>query len=91
MTKRKIKIPDNPADCVTISQQVQYSLRLREIYEQQVLGPGWSSPPSALWDFYERHPVIEGMPWTSITFAEDWTRQERTRREILRTARDEKK
>ena len=77
MTKRKIKIPDNPADCVTIAQKVGYSMRLRELYEEQVCGPGWNSPPSALSDFYDAHPFIELMPWTSPCFAEEWANSER--------------
>jgi hypothetical protein len=89
MTKRrKVEPPDDPADCHTIAQKVAYSMRLREIYEEQVLGPGWSSPPSALSDFYDAHPFIESMPWTSPQFCEDWAARERARRAIERLVRD---
>jgi hypothetical protein len=86
MTKKRKQpdVPQRPEDCKTIRQQVAYSLRLRELYEEQVCGPGWSSPPSALTDFYDAHPVIESMPWTSVTFAEEWAARERTRRAIVR-------
>lgn len=82
--RKQPDVPQRPEDCKTIRQQVQYSLRLREIYEERVCSPGWNSPPSALSDFYDAHPVIELMPWTSITFAEEWSQRERARRAILR-------
>jgi hypothetical protein len=86
--RRKVEAPDDPAACITISQQVAYSLRLREIYEKQVLGPGWSSPPSALSDFYDAHPYDPAMPWTHPEWAEEWARKERSRRAIERLVRD---
>jgi hypothetical protein len=90
MTKRKVEAPDNPADCHTIAQKVAYSMRLRELYEEQVCGGGWNSPPSALSDFYDAHPVIESMPWTSPNFAEEWAARERARRAIMRLLPDDK-
>jgi hypothetical protein len=90
MTKRrKVEPPDDPAACITISQQVAYSLRLRQLYEEQVCGPGWSSPPSALSDFYDAHPYDPAMPWTSPQFCEDWADRERARRAIARMLPDD--
>jgi hypothetical protein len=89
MTKRKVEAPERPEDCHTIAQKVAYSMRLRELYEEQVCAPGWNSLPSALTDFYDAHPTIESMPWTSPQFCEDWAARERTRRAIMRMVPDD--
>ena len=89
MTKRrKVEAPDNPADCITIAQKVVYSMALGELYEEQVCGPGWSSPPSALTDFYDRHPYDPAMPWTHPAWAEEWAQKERAKRALERLVRD---
>jgi hypothetical protein len=84
--KRKVEAPDNPADCHTIAQQVAFSMRRRELYEQIVCG--WNSPPSALSDFQDRFPYIPSMPWTHPEFCEEWARRERAKRAILRLLPD---
>ena len=89
MTKRKVEAPERPEDCHTIAQKVAYSMRLREIYEEQVCGPGWSSPPSALSDFLDRYPYDPAMPWTHPAWAEEWARAERAKREIMRMLPDD--
>jgi hypothetical protein len=87
MTQRKIKSPDNPADCVTIAQQVGFSLRRRELYQEIVCA--WNAPPSALDDFQARYPIIESMPWTHPEFCEEWARLERSKRAIMRLVPDD--
>jgi hypothetical protein len=82
MRKGKVKIPDNPADCVTIAQKVQFSLKRRQLYEELVCG--YNSPPSALDDFLDRYPIIESMPWTHPEWCSEWARKERAKREIER-------
>jgi hypothetical protein len=79
---KKHKAPDNPADCLTIDQQVAYSLRLLDEYERIV--NGYNSKPSDLLDFYDKYPTDESMPWTSPSFAADWARSEREKQRALR-------
>jgi hypothetical protein len=91
MTKKRKQpdVPQRPEDCKTIRQKVAFSMGLKEIYEEQVCCGGWNSPPSAVSDFYDAHPVIESMPWTSPNFAEEWAARERTRRAIMRMLSDD--
>jgi hypothetical protein len=87
MTKRKVEAPERPEDCHSTAQKVAYSMRLREIYEEQVCGP--NSPPSALSDFLDRYPYNPAMPWRHPAWAEEWARRERARREIMRMVPDD--
>jgi hypothetical protein len=79
---KKVEPPDNPADCHSTAQRVAYSLMIRETFEALADNP-WSAP-SDLGDLMDRYPYDPAMPWTSPTWAEDWARAERAKREIMR-------
>jgi hypothetical protein len=82
MTKRKVEPPDDPAACVTIAQKVAYSVKIREKYEA-LQGAPWAGPEQ-LTEIMDRYPFDARYPWTHPTWAEDWARAERAKREIER-------
>lgn len=87
---RKITPPDDPAACKTVAEQVGYSMRLKEIYDQEVCS--WNSPPSALTDFQMRYPFNPAMPWTCPSFAGSYARSQEEKERALRAmAREEKR
>jgi hypothetical protein len=75
-----------PQDCTTLADKINYSLAVRERYEQLVEAP--YSKPSDLSDFYDRYPTIEECPWTHPDWATEYAKsareQQRAKRKFLR-------
>jgi hypothetical protein len=88
MTKRKVEVPQHARDCKTLADKVGFSLKVRAEFDALRENP-WAGPEefSALMDKYGDD--YEKYPWAHPTWAEEWARAERTRREILRTLGDE--
>jgi hypothetical protein len=85
--KPKIEIDlTRPQDCKTIAEKVKFSMAVRERYEELVQSPAMA--PSDLTEFWDQHPILEQFPHTHPEFCVYWARQQRAKKEILRTIKD---
>lgn len=78
----KIKVPARPADCKTAAEQVAYSMRLRQIYDEEVCA--WDAPPSALDEYQTKYPFDPRYPWTCPSFAASYSRAQEEKERALR-------